>query len=69
MGLPEDETHFLLHCTKHSLQRNDLFSNIENEEFQNFNAIEKLKFLLNHPSIVKQTAQFIVNAYNNRVID
>ena len=57
MDVPEDETHFLLFCTKHSLQRNNL------------NSIEKLKFLLNNPSIVKQTAQFIVNAYNNRVID
>ena len=69
MGVPEDETHFLLFCTKHSLQRNNLFSNIVNENFQNLNSIEKLKFLLNNPSIVKQTAQFIVNAYNNRVID
>ena len=69
MGVTEDETHFLLYCPKHTLLRNNLFSNILIEQFQNLSENEKLKFLLNHPNIVKQTAQFIVNAFDNRAVD
>ena len=69
MGTTEDEVHFLLHCPRHCLFRNLLFSKIENDNFFDLADIEKLKFLLNHPDIVKTTAQFIVNAFNNRVVD
>ena len=69
MGETEDEAHFLLHCPKHSLLRNQLYSKIPNYQFSNLVDTDKLKFLLNHPDIVKQTAQFIVNGFNNRVVD
>ena len=68
-GNTEDESHFLLDCPKHTLLRTELYSNIENEDFPDFTENEKLKFLLNDPSIVKQTAQFVASAYDNRDVD
>ena len=69
LGATEDESHFILHCPRHTLLRNNLLSNVSLEEFTNLNEYEKLKFLLNDPSIVKQSAQFIVNAFDNRAVD
>ena len=65
----EDEAHFLLDCPRHSLLRRKLLEQICDENFEMLNVTEKLKFLLNNPSIVKQTAQFIIDAYDNRSID
>ena len=61
----EDEVHFLLHCPRHSLLRNQLLSGIQNPQYFDLIDIEKLKFLLNHPDIVKQTAQFVVSSFDN----
>ena len=69
LGTTEDETHFILYCPKHTILRTNLLSNVAVEEFTNLNENEKLKFLLNDPSIVKQSAQFIVNAFDNRDVD
>ena len=69
LGTTEDEAHFILHCPRHTLLRNDLLTNLSLEDFTNLNENEKLKFLLNDPTIVKQTAQFIVNAFDNREAD
>ena len=49
--------------------RTELYSNVENDDFHDFTVNEKLKFLLNDPSIVKQTAQFVASAYDNRDVD
>ena len=68
-GAVEDEVHFLLKCPRHVLFRNQLFACINNDDFLNYQDLEKLKFLLNNPDIVKSTAKFIVNAFNNRTAD
>ena len=69
VGAIEDETHFLLHCPRHTLLRAELYSEIKNLNFYDLSDIEKLKFLLNNPDIVKPTAKFISKAFNNRCIE
>ena len=68
-GLTEDEVHFLLHCPKHSLIRAIFLPKVTLENFGLLNDNEKLIFILNDPSIVKQTAQFIIEAFDNRVLE
>ena len=63
----ENEAHFILECPRHSFQRDQLFSQIDNESFPQFSGSEKLKFLLNNSDIVKQTSQFIIDAFDNRI--
>ena len=66
-GEVEDESHFLLVCDKLEIPRQSLLSKIpEHINFLNLNPIEKLIFLVNDPLIVKQTAKFIVDAYEYR---
>ena len=69
MAEVEDEAHFLLKCPRHSLLRSTLLEKIYDPNFEMLNVTEKLKFLLNNPSIVKQTAQFVIDAYDNRSTD
>ena len=66
---PETEEHFLLICPKHSLRRTNLFSKIKNEDFKNLTNIDKLRFLLNNPEIVKSTAQVIIDSFDSRISD
>ena len=66
-GDVEDENHFLLICSKYDQLRQILYSKIP--EFNNYVVLdtnEKLKFLVNHPNMVKQTAKFIVDAFEYR---
>ena len=66
-GEVEDEVHFLLVCNKLDRQRQTLLSRISDPVyFSNLNLNEKLNFLVNDPLIVKQTAKFIVEAYDYR---
>ena len=67
LGVAEDEIHFTLVCPRYTLLREKLLSNT-NESFQSFNSIEKLKYLLNCSDIVKQTSQFIIDAFDSRII-
>ena len=48
--------------------RDDLYSKVENEAFPNLDVADKLKFLLNSSDMVKDTSQFIINAFDNRLI-
>ena len=68
LNVAEDEIHFLLQCPRNSLLRDKLFSQINIETFTSFGSIEKIKYLLSSPDIVKQTSQFIINALDNRLI-
>ena len=66
-GEVEDEIHFLLFCSRYDQARQSLFEHIP--DFANFNVLntdEKLKFLVNDPMIVKQTAKFITNSFDFR---
>ena len=66
-GEVEDESHFLLMCTTYSQNRQILLSHTPNlEYFQTLNNNDKLKFLVNDPAIVKQTAKFIVASFELR---
>ena len=67
--MPESEIHFLLHCPKHSLIRANFLSKLCTENFETFSDIEKIQLILNDPSIVKQTAQYIIDAFDNRVME
>jgi hypothetical protein len=69
LGEAETEEHFLVKCPKHSLNRAKLFSKINRDDFQNFSDQEKIAFLLNDPEIVKLTAQFIIDSFDNRIPD
>ena len=68
-NIPESEIHFLLQCPKHSLIRANFLSKLSIENFETLSDIEKIKLILNDPSMVKQTAQYIINAFDNRVIE
>ena len=66
-GEVEDEIHFLLTCSRFEQLRQTLFNQIiDINSFNAYNASEKLKFLVNDPTIVKQTAKFIVDAFDYR---
>ena len=66
-GEVEDEAHFLLACTEYSQLRETLFNTIsDHANFFTMNQNEKLNFLVNDPSTVKNTAKFIVEAFDHR---
>ena len=67
LGVPEDEAHFTLERPRNSILREKLLSHT-NESFQYLNPTEKLKYLLNNSEIVKQTSQFVIDAFDNRLI-
>ena len=65
----ENEEHFMLKCPKHSFRRNLLFSSIKNLDiFTSMNNLDKLKFLLNDPDIVKSSSQFIIESFHSRSV-
>ena len=59
---------FYLSAQTHNFLRDQLIGQINNEGFSLLNDSEKLKFLMNNSDIVKQTSQFIINAFDNRLI-
>ena len=66
-GQVEDESHFLLHCDTYQEYRQRLFGFIPNiADFNLLPDTDKLKFLLNDQSIIKQTSRFIVDSYEHR---
>ena len=67
--LTESEINFLLHCSRHSMLRVQLFSKVEDDSFSDLNDLDKFKFLVNNPEIAKQTAQYVIDAYDNRTTD
>ena len=67
LGVPEDEVHFTLEWSKNSILR-EMLLRYTNASFQTLNSTEKLKYLLNDSEIVKQTSQFIIDAFDNRLI-
>ena len=69
LGEVENEEHFMLKCPKHSFRRNLLFSSIKNLDiFTSMNNLDKLKFLLNDPDIVKSSSQFIIDSFHSRSV-
>ena len=69
LNVPEDENHFLLHCPKHRIMRESYFEKINLDGFFTLHDIDKLRYLVNSPDIVKSTAQFILDCYDNRTIE
>ena len=64
----ESEIHFLFNCTGYRNERMYWLNQLELPEgFEHFSDGEKLKIVLNKPSNIKATSQFIVNAFNLRV--
>ena len=68
-NVPETEIHFLLYCPKHCLIRAKFFSKITSEDFETLSDIEKVTFILGGPGIAKQSAQFIIDAFDNRIVE
>lgn len=63
----ENEEHFLFNCTFYENLRSILFDNVTNKinNFDNMSSNEKFSVLMNEEN-VKDTAQFISNAYQKR---
>ena len=62
----EDETHFLLFCPRFNALRETLFSVVEDPDFENMENQEKMNLLTNDSNLVKNTAQYIIDAYDIR---
>ena len=63
----ESEIHFLFNCSGYRNERMIWFNQLELPEgFENFSDGEKLKTVLNKPSNIKATSQYIMNAFNLR---
>ena len=66
-GETEDEIHFPSICNTYDESRRELFSNIPDmDQFSALENIDKLKKLVNDPTLVKQTAKFIVKSFELR---
>ena len=66
-GGVEDETHFLLHCSLYDESRRRLYGYINDlDSFMIEEDSDKLKFLLNDSTLVKQTAKFIADSFDLR---
>ena len=50
-------------------QYHQLYSSIYEGNFSNLSDIEKLKYLLNQSEIVKQTSKFIIEAFDNSIVE
>ena len=66
---PETEVHFFVQCPRHTQLRTSFFSKIDDENFTGLSDIEKFKFLVNCPALAKLTAQFVIDAFDNRISD
>ena len=64
----EDESHFLLYCSRYENLRIQLFQKaiMIHPHFNELNTHEKLKLLMNSTEIIKYTAQFIAEAREMR---
>ena len=66
-NLIENESHLIFQCeTYHNLRQNWLSKVVLPQNFQELEASQKLKIVLNDSKNVKITAQFILDAYNVR---
>ena len=66
-GEVENELHFLLFCNEYKHFRQVLFGHISDyDEFCSWDSNSKLRYLVNDASMVKQTAIYIVNAFDHR---
>ena len=66
-NLIENESHLIFQCeTYHTLRQNWLSKVVLPQNFQDLEASQKLKIVLNDSKNVKVTAQFILDAYNVR---
>ena len=65
----EDEFHFLLKCSQYSELRYEMFKKVKVEQhvFAQLNDQEKFTYLLSTPSEAKIVAQYIVDAFDDRL--
>ena len=63
----EDEYHFTFECCKYQPERLKWFQKLEiPDNFQTLTKAEKLGIILNHPSNVKLTSQYLINIFDIR---
>ena len=63
----ESEAHFLIRCSGYSDLRRLLFDKLTLPDgFHGFTESEQISILVNNPSNTKLTAQFIIDAFNQR---
>ena len=63
----ENEFHFVMKCSQYHHLRSEMFSIIQVSEFVQMNDHEKFVFLLTTQSVAKIVAQFIVDAFDERI--
>ena len=63
----ENEYHFLMKCSQYDQLRSDMFAQIQVVDFSQMNDHDKFVFLLTTQSVAKIVAQFIVDAYDERI--
>ena len=63
----ENEYHFLMKCSQYDQLRSQMFVQIQAVDFAEMNDPDKFVFLLTTQCVAKIVAQFIVDAYDERV--
>ena len=65
----EDEFHFLMKCSQYSELRYEMYKKVKVEQhvFAQLNEQEKFAYLLSTPSEAKIVAQYIVDAFDDRL--
>ena len=63
----ENEYHFVMKCSQYDQLRSEMFARIQAADFRHMNDQEKFVFLLTTQSVAKLVAQFIVDAFDERL--
>ena len=63
----ENEYHFLIKCSQYDQLRSQMFAQIQAVDFAEMNDPDKFVFLLITQSVAKIVAQFIIDAYDERI--
>ena len=63
----ENEYHFVMKCSQYDQLRSEMFARIQAADFRHMNDQEKFVFLLTTQSVAKLVAQFVVDAFDERL--
>ena len=63
----ENEYHFVMKCSQYDQLRSEMFARIQVADFRHMSDQEKFVFLLTTQSVAKLVAQFVVDAFDERL--
>ena len=63
----KNEYHFVMKCSQYDQLRSEMFARIQAADFRHMNDQEKFVFLLTTQSVAKLVAQFVVDAFDERL--